>query len=110
MPTLRVEGVVPDQNNILLYLMLDHSEERRHQAQVYITAYQQQIQAAHHKKLRPKEFQIRDLILKYVIHSTRQKDHEKLGPNWEGPYIITTRGGNGSYTLADQGRNQLNKQ
>jgi len=29
MPTLRVEEVVQDQNNFLLYLMLDHSEERR---------------------------------------------------------------------------------
>jgi len=29
MPTLYVEGVVSDQNNTLLHLMLDHSEERR---------------------------------------------------------------------------------
>jgi len=29
MPILRVEGVVRDQNNTLLRLMLDYSEERR---------------------------------------------------------------------------------
>jgi len=28
MPTLRVEGVIPDQNDTQLHLMLDHSEER----------------------------------------------------------------------------------
>jgi len=41
MPTLWVEGVVLDQNDTLLCLMLDHSEERRQQAQIHITAYPQ---------------------------------------------------------------------
>ena len=40
MPTLRV-GVIPDQNNTLPRLMLDHSEERHQQAQIRITTYQQ---------------------------------------------------------------------
>jgi len=57
-----------------------------------------------------KEFQIGDLVLRRVIQSTRQKDHGKLGPNWEGPYIIIAHGGNRSYTLVDQGASQLNKQ
>ena len=56
MPTLRVEGVVPDQNDTLLHLMLDHSEERHQQAQFSIIAYQQQIRVAHHEKVRPREF------------------------------------------------------
>jgi len=90
--------------------MLDHSEENRQHAQICITAYQQQIRAAHHKMVKPKEFLVGDLILRYVIQSTQQKDHGKLGPNWEGSYIIIARGGNGSYTLTDQGGNQLNKQ
>jgi len=60
--------------------------------------------------VRPKEFQIRDLVLRRVIQSTRQKDHGKLEPNWEGPYIFIACGGNGFYTLADQGKSQLNKQ
>jgi len=60
--------------------------------------------------VKSREFQIRDLALKRVIHNTRSKDQGKLGPNWEGPYIIIARGGKGSYTLADQVGNQLNKQ
>ena len=67
MPTLRVEGVVPDQNDTLPQLMLDHSEERCQQAQIRIIAYQQQIWVSHNKKPRPKEFQVRDLVLKRVI-------------------------------------------
>jgi len=46
MLSLRVEGMVPDQNDVLFRLMLDHSEERRQQAQIRIAAYQQQIRAA----------------------------------------------------------------
>jgi len=34
----------------------------------------------------------------------------KLGPNWEGPYFVMARGGNGSYTLADQDGRTLGKQ
>jgi len=59
--------------------------------------------------VKPREFQVKDLVLKHVIQNTRQKDHEKLGPNWKGPYIVIVREG-GSYTLTDQGGNQLNKQ
>jgi len=55
--------------------------------------------------VKPKEFQIRDLVLRRMIQSTRQKDHKKLGPNWEGPYIIIARGGKRSYTQANQGGN-----
>jgi len=71
--------------------------------------YQQQIWEAHHKKVKSREFQVRDLVLKRVIWSKRQKDHNKLGPNWEGSYIVIARGGNLSYTLANQDGNQPNK-
>jgi len=41
MLALRVKGVVQDQNDALLYLMLDHSKGRRQQAQIRIATYQQ---------------------------------------------------------------------
>ena len=63
MLTFWVEGVVLNQNDTLLCLLLDHSEEKRQQSEIYITAYQQQIRAAHHKKVRPREFQVKDLVI-----------------------------------------------
>ena len=90
--------------------MLDHSEERRQHAQICIAAYQHQIRAARHKKVKSREFQIRDMVLKRVIHTTQQKDQRKLGPSWQGAYIIIACGGKGSYTLVDQDGNQLNRQ
>jgi len=35
-----------------------------------------------------RQFQVRDLVLKRLIQSKRQKDHMKLRPNWEGAYIV----------------------
>jgi len=54
-------------------------------------AYQQQKYVAHHKKVKPWEFQIRDLVLKHVIGSTKERDVGKLGANWEGPSVIITK-------------------
>ena len=73
--------------------MLDHLEERRQQAQIRIATYQQQIRAAHFKKVKVREFQVGDLVLKRGIQTTRQKDQVKFGHNWKGPYIIIARGG-----------------
>jgi len=52
MPTLCTEGVDWDQNAAQLQLVQDYSEERRRQAIIRIVAYQQQIKAAHHKKVK----------------------------------------------------------
>ena len=60
-------GSGPTQNDALLHLMLDHLKERCQQAQIRIIAYQQQIWVSHNKKARPREFQVRDLVLKRVI-------------------------------------------
>jgi len=57
-----------------------------------------------------REFQVGDSILKHVIQSTQEKNSGKLGPNWEGTYMIVVRGGKGSYTLAGQDGKMLDKQ
>ena len=81
--TLRTKGVEWDKNVAQLRLVQDHSKERRRQAMIQITTYQQQIKASHHKKVKPQEFQIGDLVLKHVIWSTKERDAEKLGANLE---------------------------
>jgi len=71
MPTFRTEGVEWDQNAAQLRLAQDQSEERRQQAQICTTTYQQQIRASHYKKVKPREFQVGDLVLKRVIQRRR---------------------------------------
>ena len=99
--TLRTEEIYWDHNAAQLRLAQDQSEERRQQALIRIVAYQQQINATHHKKVKAYKFQFGDLVLKRVIQSTKEKNVRKLEPNWEGPYTVVARGDNGSYTLAD---------
>ena len=38
--------------------------------------------------VKPKHFNIGDLVLKRVSLATRNPAHGKLGPNWEGPYRV----------------------
>ena len=96
MPTLRIGKIDQVQKFIRLYFAEDQLEERRQKAQIRIASYQQQIKASHHKRVKAHEFQGGDLVLKRVIQSTKEKNARKFGPNWEGPYIVVARGGNGS--------------
>ena len=49
--------------------------------------------------VKPRRFNIRDLILKRVTLATRNPAYGKLGPNWEGPYRVINCKRQGSYYL-----------
>ena len=40
-------------------------------------------------------------MLKRVVANTRDPTDGKMGPNWEGPYKVTSVGGFGSFSLED---------
>ena len=42
-----------------------------------------------------------DLVLRKVLGNTKNPVWGKLGPNWEGPYRITSMVGIGAYYLED---------
>ena len=42
-----------------------------------------------------------DLVLRKVVEIARNPAWGKLGPNWEGPYRITSVAGIGAYYLED---------
>ena len=47
--------------------------------------------AKHYKsRVKRRDFQVEDLILRRVTGAMRDPSQEKLGPNWEGPYKITS--------------------
>ena len=39
-------------------------------------------------RVKPRQFDIRDLVLRKVTLATRDPTQGKLGPNWEGPYKV----------------------
>ena len=49
--------------------------------------------------IKPKHFNIGDLILKMVYLATRNPAHGELRPNWEGPYKVINCKRQGFYYL-----------
>ena len=76
-------------------------EERREKAAIQLAVYQQQLARAYNKKVNPRDFQVGDLVLRKVVGNKKDPREGKLGPNWEGPYRITSVLGNGAYRLED---------
>ena len=44
----------------------------------------------YNSKVRHRNFQVGDLVLRKVVGVTKNAYHEKLGPNWEGPYRVAS--------------------
>jgi len=58
------------------------------------------LMSKHHDALvKPRYFNSGDLILKKVSLATKDPTHEKLGPNWEGPYRVINSKRRSSYYL-----------
>lgn len=53
----------------------------------------------YNSKVREKGFQVGDMLLRRVTLNTRNLADGKLGPNWEGPYIVNEIQKNGTYVL-----------
>ena len=49
--------------------------------------YQRRMMRAHDKKIRPRQFQEGELVLKRIPQN-RQDFRGKWSPNWEGPYVM----------------------
>ena len=53
----------------------------------------------HNALVKPRHFNIGDLVLKRVSFATKDPAHGKLGPNWEGSYKVINSKRRGSYYL-----------
>jgi transposase InsO family protein len=80
---------------------LDQLEEARDVALLHSAWYQQSLRRYHARRIRPRGFQVGDLVLR-LRQDTR--GCHKLTPPWEGPFIIAKVLKPGTYKLAnDQG-------
>jgi hypothetical protein len=101
LPTTRTTEFDAEQNEDNLRKDLDLVEERRDIAAIRLTSYQRQMKRGYDRNIRPRSFQINDLVLRKVVANTRNPNDGKLGPNWEGPYKVTSFAGVGAYRLED---------
>ena len=84
----RVELASEEQNDEALRLKLELLDERREQVQQRTEEYQRKTASYYNKRVKPRSYVPRDLVLKKLLPARKNPAHGKVGPNWEGPYII----------------------
>ena len=100
-PTLRTSSFSPSDNNEHLKKNLDLTEEERENAMVQLAYYQQKLKQGYDVNVKLRPLTPGDLVLRRVVGTTKNLAWGKLGPNWEGPYRITSEAGIGAYFLED---------
>jgi hypothetical protein len=77
---------------------LDQLEEARDVALLHSARYQQSLRRYHARRVRPRDFQVGDLVLRLRQDA---RGRQKLTPPWEGPFIIAKILKPGTYKLAN---------
>ena len=95
----RVELASEEQNDEALRLNLELLDERREQVQQRTKEYQRKTARYYNKRVKPRSYVPGDLVLKKLLPARKNPAHGKLGPNWEGPYIISQVVRPGNYEL-----------
>ncbi|KAL2245985.1 UNVERIFIED_CONTAM: hypothetical protein Sindi_2866700 [Sesamum indicum] len=94
----RVTMYDPATNREERLLDLELIGEKREVAYAKMLHHKGLMMKSYNKKLKPRQFQVGDLILKKVEVS---KHVGKLDPGWEGPYKVTVIKQRGTYRLQD---------
>ena len=98
---LRTNSFNPSNKNELLEKSLDFIEERRESAMVQLAYYQHKLKQGYDANVKLRPLAPEDLVLRKVLGTAKNPAWGKLGPNWEGPYHITSVAGVGAYFLED---------
>ena len=84
-------------NNSILTLIL--FDEIRMDAEQRTARYKSIMARQYDAMVKPRHFNIGELVLKRVSLATRNLAYGKLGSNWEGPYKVINFKRQGSYYL-----------
>ena len=77
-----------EHNDKALRLNLDLLDEKRKQVLRRTEDYQRKTARYYNQKVKPRSYMSGDLVLKKLLPARKNPAHGKLGPNWEGPYIV----------------------
>ena len=95
----RIELASVEHNEEALRLNLDLLDEKREQVLKRTEDYQRKTARYYDQKVKPKGYKPDDLVLKKLLPARKNLTHGKLGPNWEGPYIVSRVVRPGNYKL-----------
>ena len=73
-----------------MHLQLDLLDEVRAVAEQSLARYQDLIAKHYKSQVKHQDFKVGDLVLRKVMGATKDPARGNLGPNWEGPYRITS--------------------
>ncbi|KAI3691317.1 hypothetical protein L2E82_49639 [Cichorium intybus] len=96
--SLRTTEFTEEKNNQDHRLNLDILEEKRELANIRQACYKAATEKYYNKRVKEKRFGIGDLVLR-KNEASHAEPRGKLGPTWEGPYIITEASPKGCYIL-----------
>ena len=99
--TLRTNSFTPSGNDELLGESLDLIEERREKVMIQLAYYHQKLKQGYDANVKLRPLAPGDLVLRKVVGTAKNPSLGKLGPNWEGPYRITSVAVIGTYYLED---------
>ena len=85
----RIEFASTEHNEEVLHLNLDLLEEKREQVLKRAEDYHRKTTRYYDRRVKPRSYKPGDLVLKKLLLVRKNPTHEKLGPNWEGPYIVS---------------------
>ena len=68
---------------------------------VQLAYYQQKLKQGYDANVKLRPLTLGDLVLRKVVGAVKNSAWGKLGPNWEGPYRITSEAGIGAYFQED---------
>ena len=89
----RVAHYEEKENEKQLHLNLNLMDEVRTNVEQRVARYKNLMTKYHDALVKPRHFNIGDLILKRVSLAIKDPAHGKLGPNWEEPYkVINSKG------------------
>ena len=100
-PTTRISSFNSKDNDEQLTRSLDLIEEKRENAMVQLEHYQQKLKQGQDANVKLRPLTPGDLVLRKIVGVTKNPAWGKLGPNWEGPYRITSKAGIRAYFLED---------
>ena len=95
----RIELANIEHNEEVIRLNLDLLEEKREQVLRRMEDYHRKTARYYDQRVKPKSYKPGDLVLKKLLPVRKDPVHGKLGPNWEGPYIVSRIIRPGNYEL-----------
>ena len=104
-----VENHDESRNDEAICLQLDLVDEVRATVEQRLARYQDLMAKHYNFRIRHRDFQVGDLVLRKVIGVTRDPSQRKLGLNWEGPYRITSWQRKSTYHLETLDRQKLHQ-